>query len=367
MMPDSGPVAGHTVEAKRRDLAFDLRGRSWIELVDIDLFAAGIQTDKDSQHLTLQRLGAKWVSHGTWVPWWYGDPVLERTGITIAGANSRLIDCTIDGAASTAVTVTGSGSEVINCVIGHSCYQGIGACLCLGIHDGPRVSGVLVRNNTLGPTGSQQCLELENQDAARIERNDLFGSGGLAIDNGTILGDGLEDCSIIDNHIHDNRGLTPADGWEGYYSNAAMYLQGHQARLTVRGNHIWRCLLDEVKLWELDATSTGNQVTPNPVGEEPVLNLAQAGAWLLPTQVAGLTLAADPDQPGRLILKGLPPGRRPQPGSRLELAGQSAGGEPRKGGDFWGFVDTPGAASWRPEQAAWLWLDQQRLPINTAH
>src|SRR5688572_9177940 len=52
-MPDSGSPSGHLVEAKRRSHAFDLSGRSFIDVDGIDLFAATVRTDGWSNFLRL--------------------------------------------------------------------------------------------------------------------------------------------------------------------------------------------------------------------------------------------------------------------------------------------------------------------------
>jgi hypothetical protein len=54
-----------SIEAKKRDYAFDLNGKSYVNIEGFDIFASSITTNEASHHVTIDNINASYVSHYT--------------------------------------------------------------------------------------------------------------------------------------------------------------------------------------------------------------------------------------------------------------------------------------------------------------
>jgi len=123
----SDDPADHTVESKRREYAFDLRGLSNIAVEGLHLFAAAIATSGSSDSIRLQGLNVEYVSHHSLAATGWERP--DATGILLLGTNSVLRDSTIAFSSSHGVTLGGTGNRVENNVIhdiGYGCGDDAG-------------------------------------------------------------------------------------------------------------------------------------------------------------------------------------------------------------------------------------------------
>ena len=121
--PGGDDPANHLVEAKHRQFAFDLSGRTDTTLRGIHLFAATVNTDSGSLNTTIDGIEAKYIAHFTkqasgWSP-------SDTTGISLKGANSVVENSTIAFSAATASTWAMSGTQAINNII-HDVDYGAG-------------------------------------------------------------------------------------------------------------------------------------------------------------------------------------------------------------------------------------------------
>jgi hypothetical protein len=241
--PASNSPASHVVEAKKRDFAFDLKGRAYISLINLHIFAAGIDTDVSSNHTVIDRLNARYISHGIWFPWWWADPTQETGGVWFYGDNSKITNSTIDYSAASGVVVKGSNCQVINNIIRDVGYSGYGANISLGgTQDGSPVSnaqGLVVNHNTLRGTGLFQCLDFWTIRDSQIAYNDISESAKLLTDDGLIFGSSMWNVEIMYNLLHDSKGLGPNDGWAHYYGNSGIYLAEIQSDVFIHHNVIW--------------------------------------------------------------------------------------------------------------------------------
>lgn len=107
--------SNHRVEIKARDYAFNLSGISYTKISGITLFAAGIETDQNSQNTTIDSVNAYYVDHfmdlpnGGWNP--------SPDGIELQGSNSTLENSTIAYAAGDGVYIGNSISEPTNVTV----------------------------------------------------------------------------------------------------------------------------------------------------------------------------------------------------------------------------------------------------------
>ena len=208
-LPDSGNPQQHHVEVKRRQLAFDLKSRSNIEVLDLKLFGATVSTNDQSSDLLLKGLDVRYPSHylnTPKLPWSRG---VKDSGVVLHGRNHTLQDSRIAYSAGNGVTLQGTNHKVENNVIHDVAYAGgdtsavTMACItndCKG-----KSSGHLVQKNTLYNAGRSVLLH-RNTKSSRILYNDMSRAGlqmddlGITYTHGTD-GDGTE---LAYNLIHDN-------------------------------------------------------------------------------------------------------------------------------------------------------------------
>ena len=124
-MPAGDNPATHDVEVKSRQFAFELSGLSYIDIQGITLFAAGIDSNSSSSHLTINNLTAQYVTSGTSDPVPWNDHNLAQTsGILLNGTDEVLENSTIAFSAEDGVYVSGSNNLVQDCVIHDVDYAG---------------------------------------------------------------------------------------------------------------------------------------------------------------------------------------------------------------------------------------------------
>ena len=144
--PKSDSPANHTVEAKHRDYAFDLRGRSNITVDGFNIFAATIVTGSSSG-VRLNDLDARYITHyvGT-----TGRDQPTDSGIVLNGSNNSLTNSSIAYSAGNGVFVYGSNTKVANNVIRDTDYSA-------GSANAVRAagSGHLITGNTIFNTGRE--------------------------------------------------------------------------------------------------------------------------------------------------------------------------------------------------------------------
>jgi hypothetical protein len=109
---DSSNPSNHTVEVKRRPLAFDLSNRSYITVKGLNLFASGINSNSSSNHLTLDGIQAKYTAEFYGGDW---DPKERDTGIILDGSYNTLQNCTVTHTAGHGVRLKGDHHTVFNC------------------------------------------------------------------------------------------------------------------------------------------------------------------------------------------------------------------------------------------------------------
>jgi Carbohydrate binding domain./F5/8 type C domain. len=226
-VPGGGVPSG--VEAKHRSTAFNLDGRSYIDVTGLQTFAANITTDDQSNDNTLDHLDMTYV---------YYDDVnnvdadQDKTGIVLNGSYNLIRDSEIQGSTGNLVTLSGYRNDLVN---NH-------------IHDGgwlPDWDGLvslqgdssLVSNNTINDCG-RACISWTNNSDIGLERNliqynDVYDGMWLTNDGGLLYSgwDDSENSRITHNWIHDAH---PIGG-----SGSALYLDAWNQNWILDHNVIW--------------------------------------------------------------------------------------------------------------------------------
>jgi hypothetical protein len=113
--PTNDNPAGHDVEAKHRQYAFNVSGDSYITIQNVNLFSATIKSDSGSDHLVVNHISAKYVGQFLSLP--HGWDVPTNTGIVLAGNNSILENSTIAFSAGDGVYASGANVHITNNII----------------------------------------------------------------------------------------------------------------------------------------------------------------------------------------------------------------------------------------------------------
>src|SRR5579862_790797 len=239
--PATDNPAQHTVEAKRRQFAFNLSGRSFITIQGIGIFASTVTSDANSQYLLLDGLTARYLSQ---VSVDTGDAATpsQTTGILLNGANSVLRNSDLSWSAGNGVLINGSGHRVFNNIIHDTGYGSVAETELIKSGFAPS-EGVIIGWNTIYNTsrsGIQTDPYAHNYfSAGRIIHNEIHDFGLQTNDLGCTYtwqsnGSGTE---IAYNLCHDGHGLLLPPATQVYV--AGIYLDNGSSNFVVHHNVVW--------------------------------------------------------------------------------------------------------------------------------
>ncbi len=206
--PAGDSPARHLVEAKRRQYAFNLAGRSFVTIQGFNLFAASIFSDAQSQYLVLDGLNVQYVSHQSLIP----NPGLafvgvSNSGIFLDGKNNVLRNSSIAFSSGNGVQVAGTSHRVFNNVIHDTDYAATEASpIAAGYNT--LTTGFLIAWNTVYNTAKHGILHTNrtpNTGNGRILHNEIYNYGIQTTDLGCIYtygsnGNGTEIAHNVCHH-----------------------------------------------------------------------------------------------------------------------------------------------------------------------
>ena len=130
--PDGKDPSPHLVEAKKRHLAFDLRGRDYVTLKGLRIFASSV-TMYNANHCVVDACRMSFVSHYTWfddnrdgyiddfkVQNGNGAPQRGEVGVYVGGKNNVIQNSVIKYSAGAGLILGGYRTTVTNSII-HDC------------------------------------------------------------------------------------------------------------------------------------------------------------------------------------------------------------------------------------------------------
>ena len=124
--PGSKDPSALTVEAKKRILAFDLTGKSYVTIKNLNVFASSV-TLRNADHCIIDGLHAKYISHFIlWSPHWSWPGENDDggfTGIFMGGSDNIIKNSTIEQSASSGINLDGKRNRIENCYIHHCNYS----------------------------------------------------------------------------------------------------------------------------------------------------------------------------------------------------------------------------------------------------
>jgi len=258
---DSNPQ-DHTIEAKRRRQAFNLSGKSYINIEGINIFAANITTDPNSHHITIDNMDAKYVTH-----YWVlgkgpgGETGETDSGIILDGHNNILKNSVVKYSAGNGVSLIGNNNIIQNCEIGNVNYA-VSECAAISTGYNTKTQNNKIINNTLYNAGRSILLHNTAQNI-KILHNEMYNNvyGGEVWDLGAtyvIATDG-KGSEIAYNRIHDV-----------YY--IGIYLDYSSNNFNIHHNVIWDMKGDNWRYGgsphgiHMNTPSQGNNIYHNTLG-----------------------------------------------------------------------------------------------------
>jgi len=274
--PNSDNPSNHTIEAKHRQHAFNLNGRSAITIENLSIIGADVITDSNSTGNILNNIQGSYLTHAlniTGSPWSFrqGD-----SGIVFNGSNNTLTNSTIAYSSANGVTLNGSNHTVSNNFIHDTDYAGTdSATITTGyIGSSGASTGHLIQYNTLY-NSARSILLHRNSGNLRILYNDMFSAGLQVKDLGityTYDTDG-QGTVIAYNLVHDNYS-------SGYRSG--IYLDNGSHNFIVHHNVVW----NSGHALTLNTPSLNNKVYNNTlVGQDSSVRASPAGGDMTGTEL----------------------------------------------------------------------------------
>jgi hypothetical protein len=213
--------AQHRIEAKQRDLAFDLSKLSYIEVRGLDVVGAAISLP-DAQGCLIEDCRVRYVQH---VREWTKKQRPPTVSV-MTGKGNTWRHCLIAYAALAALQVGGEGNRVENCILHDADYCGTGSG---GLNAGRSV-GAVVSHCSLFRTG-RDIIPHHGSKRILLEYNDLYHGNMLNNDAGAVYcwGTDGEGGVIAHNWAHDLLG----DATSG------IYLDNFSKNFIVHHNVVW--------------------------------------------------------------------------------------------------------------------------------
>jgi hypothetical protein len=180
------------MEARARKTAIDLCGLAHIHLSGLCFRGAGLRTDRESQHLRLERLRGEYVAHS------YLRDVSDEA-ILIDGSDHVILGCDFGYSSGSVLRLRGRHHKLLQNHIHHGNYGGLwsGTLSLAGRRH-------VVSHNTVCDSG-RDLLSLHGLTESLIEHNDLSRAGWLTHDLGITYGHDTDFGGTIirRNRVHD--------------------------------------------------------------------------------------------------------------------------------------------------------------------
>jgi hypothetical protein len=111
--PNGDSPASHDVEARHRQWAFDLSGKSYINITGLNFFAAGLNSSSTSSNLTINGINATWPAYfATWGGFFSAN--MLNNGIILNGNNDTVENSIIGDTSGNGVVIIGNNETVTN-------------------------------------------------------------------------------------------------------------------------------------------------------------------------------------------------------------------------------------------------------------
>ena len=221
--PDGGDPSHHLVEAKRRTLGFDLRGKQYVTLKGLHFLATSASL-ANASNCVIDGCYFRYVSHND-VPdeCDYGAGLNMRThfdansgryGICVTGDHNTIKNTSVIGSAASGIIVGGSFNTITNCRISACNYSptynaGILVRPCANFEDTRDALGIKITHNSISFNAraniqiAKSALPTDANERMLIEYNDFGAAVYATQESGSIC---AQFCSLVEvshNWFHD--------------------------------------------------------------------------------------------------------------------------------------------------------------------
>lgn len=254
--PDGASPAVHSVEARRRLWAFDARGKDYISLEGLTLFAATVRTDSNTDHLLLQSLSAQYLWHFQQIP-----PRWAKNGIAgldFTGNDNVIRDSVVAYSAGQLLWFGGRRNEAYNNTLYDGGYTAYLPAVRTTFPSASNPAGAdknRLRQNTLLNSGN---IQVEAGPGLDILYNDVYSSHLQISDLGVIYSwntDGLG-AAIGYNLVHDNWAELNRD--LNFYGGYGIFLDEDTRNYTTYRNVTWNTTADGIFVFGSDPAQYPN-------------------------------------------------------------------------------------------------------------
>lgn len=254
--PNGQHPSGATIEARRQAWVFDLRGKSYIVLDGVNLFAGTLRYDGNTHHTTVQNIDLRYAWHVQQLP-----PLWLSRGtkaIDMQGYDNVIRDSYLGQSAMTMVMLGGVRNQIINNVVADAVYLGgVGTAVEGSEGDSANPGGSdgnWFTQNTVLDTGRMAVMA---HSGLNVTYNDMYRTHLLITDLGAIYSWGIDgrNATIAYNFIHDitaerNEAL-------GYYGGHGIFLDDDTFNYHVYRNVIWNTSAPGLAFYGTNGRATG--------------------------------------------------------------------------------------------------------------
>jgi probable HAF family extracellular repeat protein len=246
--PTGDSPANHDIEVKHRQFAFELSNRSYINLQNLSIFSASIDTNSASNSITINNIYAEYVSQQMLSPFpWDSHSNQATTGIQLNGTNDVIENSTIAYSSGDGVYLGGTNDTAQNNIIHDTDYSGTDSA---GIEANGTQQQIL--SNTIYYAGRSGITDSDStQDT--IEYNTIHDVGLQTTDLGGIYdyGTNSQGTVIAYNTIYNIQ--------IGGFGGCGLYLDGGSENYIVHDNDVYN--VDHPL--KINSPATGNVVYNN--------------------------------------------------------------------------------------------------------
>ncbi len=217
---ESGQPPSADVSIKARMEAFDLRGRSHIQISSLAVLGATIATDADTAFLELDRLRILYPYHSLVACEETGLSQTDK-GVVVLGKHIRIANCEIAYSSGSGVVLFGEDNQLLNSYVHDTDYVGTYAS-CVQMKGTRNV----VSHCTMTRSG-RSIIDYAGMYKGLIQHNEMSYAGMLTSDLGLTYGNVIEggNSEVRYNWLHDNVGAHHGNGL--YYDHGTQNIITH--------------------------------------------------------------------------------------------------------------------------------------------
>ena len=218
--PDGGNPSARMVEAKKRNLGFDLRGKQYVNLTGLHFLATSLSLG-NAEHCIIDGCKFKYVAHND-VPTQLElgttfqikqNALPGHLGICVSGANNIIRNTSVIGSSHSGIIIGGSYNTITNCRVSACDYA---VTYHAGIlvqkrdwNDAMDAVGIEISHNSLSfnARGNIQVGSAATPRNAgerlKITYNDFGAAAYTTVETGSIAGQAANDVEVARNWFHD--------------------------------------------------------------------------------------------------------------------------------------------------------------------